>query len=273
MPSIITFGASAARGFGFGTSTPFLFTIASNQTNANLRTLAINAGWNQSSTVIATINSGVYVSSNSTGTPALTINGSFPGGVSLINNGLILGMGGNGGNGSSAYLSGAAYTGTAGAGGGLALSVSVATTITNNNIIGGGGGGGGGGRGAASFDPCSGSWYPQIGGGGGGGQSSAAANSAGGVPYADPLFGFNLAPYYGGAGTSGGAGAGGSRSSTMAGVGGSGGSWGAGGATGGSGSGGSQASGPYGGGAGGGAVSGNANITWLATGTRYGSIA
>jgi hypothetical protein len=65
----------------------FLFTISSNQTNANLRTLAVSAGWDQNSKVTATINSNIYVYSTSTGTPGLTINGSFPGGVELVNNG------------------------------------------------------------------------------------------------------------------------------------------------------------------------------------------
>ena len=78
---------------GYGKANQFAFTIASNQTNANLRTLALNAGWNSTSKVVATINSGIVISSNSTGIPALTVNGSFPGGVELINNGYIIGMG------------------------------------------------------------------------------------------------------------------------------------------------------------------------------------
>lgn len=88
----------------YGKSNQFAFTISSNQTNANLASLATAAGWNGSSKVVATIASGVYISSNSTGTPALTVNGSFPGGVELINNGYIIGRGGNGGAGGSTYI-------------------------------------------------------------------------------------------------------------------------------------------------------------------------
>ena len=42
----------------YGTSSVFNFTISSNQLNANLRTLAVAAGWNQTSTVNATIGAG-----------------------------------------------------------------------------------------------------------------------------------------------------------------------------------------------------------------------
>jgi hypothetical protein len=244
-------GAISMSNF-YGKANEFAFAIASNQTNANLRTLAVNAGWNQSSKVVATINSGIYISSNSTGTPALTINGSFPGGVQLTNNGLIIGMGGAGGNTFAGY--GPAYNGSAGGG---ALSVSVATTITNNGTIGGGGGGGGGGPGRYYSDPYGGYGiaYPT---GGGGGRSSAAANSAGGSAIVAPGF----------AGTV--SGPGGSRNYNDN-PSGAGGGWGA------AGGGGSAAApAPWGsstsGGGGGYAVSGNGNITWTATGTRLGAI-
>ena len=250
------------------TSPQFSFTISSNQTNANLRTLAVNAGWNQSSKVVATINSGVYVSANSTGTPALTINGSFPGGVELTNNGYIIGMGGNGGQGGST-------TGVGGGKGGGALTVSVPASIQNNNTIAGGGGGGGGGGARAAGSGYAFQYYTHaLGGGGGGGRSGAAANSSGGAA-GSPRRGDYVA--YGGVGGSGtvsAAGSGGSAATTSgpelnvtSAAGGSGGGWGAAGSTGGSGgwAGGS-------GGSGGAAVSGNANVTWLATGTRLGSI-
>ena len=234
---------------GYGKSNQFAFTISSNQTNANLRTLALNAGWPGTSKVVATINSGVYVSSNSTGTPALTVNGSFPGGVELINNGFIIGMGGGGG---SAYIG--FGPGTVGSAGGLALSVSSAITINNGSgTIGGGGGGGGGAN--AQYDGYTGVTGP----GGGGGRSGAAANSAGGTGYFAPN---------GGAGTVSAPGAGGVNGVVS---GGSGGQWGA--------SGGASNTpppAPWGtsraGGAGGAAISGNANITYIATGTRLGAI-
>jgi hypothetical protein len=256
----------------YGKTNQFAFTISSNQTNANLRTLAVNAGWNQSSKVVATINSGVYVSSNGTGTPALTVNGSFPNGVDLVNSGFIVGMGGNGGAGAA----GAPFrNGSAGASGGLALSVSVGVTITNNGTIGGGGGGGGGGRGAFVDvgTPKAPNYVYSGGGGGGGGRSSNAANSSGG----SGAPGSNGAPgAAGGSGTVSAAGSGGQGgiliSGQYAGSGGNGGGWGT------SGSSGTQNAsypsgpGPYSGGGGGGAVAGNSNITWVAFGTRLGGI-
>jgi hypothetical protein len=222
----------------------FLFTISSNQTNANLRSLAVSSGWDQGVKVIATINAGIYVSSNSTGTPGLTINGSFPGGVELVNNGFIIGMGGTGG----APGNNQGTFGGPGGTGGLALSVSSAVTINNGSgTIGGGGGGGG--AGGSAFDPCNG-WGG--GGSGGGGRSGAAANAPGGGN--------------GGAGTVSGAGAGGPGGGG-GGNGGPGGNWGSGGSPGNNAQ---NSAGP--GGGGGGAVSGNSNITWIAFGTRLGGI-
>jgi len=252
---------------GYGKANQFAFTISSNQTNANLRTLAVNAGWDQSSKVVATIGSGVYISSNSTATPALIINGSFPGGVELVNNGFIVGMGGAGGGGGGDYRQ-PPYSnyGQGGFGGGLALSVSAGVSINNaGTVAGGGGGGGGGGCGsnAGVISPA----------GGGGGGRTGLTNSAGGVRgYVAGSSGGSA----GAAGTSSGPGAGGGggtagnakdNNQSTGGSGGSGGGWGAGGA------GGSYAS-IYGGagGSAGAAVSGNGNITWVATGTRLGAI-
>lgn len=248
----------------YGKSNEFAFTISSNQTNANLRTLAVNAGWNASSKVVATISGGVYVSSNSTGTPGLTVNGSFPNGVSLINNGFIIGMGGAGGSGQN--TGGAPTANGVGAPGGLALSVSVAVTVTNNGTIGGGGGGGGPGgpRGLSVGKDA----YI-VGGGGGGGGRTGATNSAGGSGGPGP----SGAGAAGSQGTSSSAGSGGLGAANpfggRAGAGGAGGSWGA------SGTAGVTDNYPPNGGAGGaggGAITGNSNITYLATGTRLGSI-
>ena len=248
---------------GYGKANQFAFTISSNQTNANLATLATNAGWNGSSKVVATIGSGVYISSNSTGTPALTVNGSFAGGVELINNGYIVGMGGNGGSANSG----------SGSAGGTALSVFTVISITNNGTVAGGGGGGGAGGWGRISDGYQAYRYAN-GGGGGGGRSSAAANSSGGTGGGT-----------GGAGTVSSAGSGGGGATVSnyggggyayGGGGGSGGNWGSngnGGGTGGHVSGIGGGSGGGGGGAGGAAVSGNGNITWVATGTRLGSIA
>ena len=247
----------------YGAVRQFTFPISSNQTNANLRTLAINAGWDQSAPVIATIDSGVTVSSNSTGTPALTVNGSFPNGVQLVNNGSVLGMGGLGGNGMTAVCTQM----TTGSAGGVALSTSVAVSVTNNGTIAGGGGGGGGG-GGCQYTVIEAGYQLTIlyAGGGGGGGRTGSFNSGGGQG-GDP--GLNN----GAAGTISGPGVGGPgrRGYPGYGTGGPGGNGGAYGAAGGGGGSSNAASGAAGGG-GGAAVSGNSNITWLAFGTRLGSI-
>lgn len=248
------------------TSPSFSFTISSGQTNANLRSLAISAGWNQSSALIATISGGVYISSNSTGTPALTVNGSFPGGVSLTNNGIIVGMGGNG-------ASSIPYSPSAGSAGGTALSVSSAITITNNGTIAGGGGGGGAGGGANEVG------YLYNGGGGGGGRSSNAANSSGGTAGGEPL-GAAFRSIPGNPGTVSAAGTGGrghraGGSAGAGGTGGTGGDWGAAGSTGAANTGlyyPSVSRPPSAGGSSGLAISGNSNISWAAFGTRLGGI-
>jgi hypothetical protein len=248
-------GAISMSNF-YGKANEFPFTISSNQTDANLRTLAVNAGWNQVSRPIATINSGVFIFSTSTGTPALTINGSFPNGVTLINNGTILGRGGNGGNGASGFA------GSAGSTGGLALSVSVAVTINNGSgtIAGGGGGGGGSGSYTNSDGNTSGS-------GGGGGRGNGPGGGVPGTAY--PQTG---AP--GGAGTLTAAGPGGVGNPLWNHIGGNGGGGGASGSPGGPGTSAYCAPGGPGGGGGGGGgcITGNSNITYIATGTRLGSI-
>ena len=256
---------------GYGKANQFGLSIATNQNNVNLRSLVVAAGWNESSKVVVTLESGVYISGSSTGTAALTIDGSFPGGLEFINNGFILGQGGNGGKGG--YAGGnTSSAGQSGASGGKALHVATAVTFTNNGTIGGGGGGGGGG-GPASYSGYN-KKYTYPGGGGGGGQSSLN-NSSGGAR-GNALGGwtiYNAQP--GGAGTTAGAGAGGntggSYSYAVPGKGGNGGNWGANGSGGVSGSGWGSAGGGGGGGAGA-AITGNSNITWVATGTRYGSI-
>jgi hypothetical protein len=249
---------------GYGKANEYPFTISSNQTNANLRTLAVNAGWNESSKVVATINSGVYCSANGTGTPGLTVNGSFPNGVELINNGFIIGMGGSGGQGR--FQSPA--NGLPGAGGGQALNVSVALTLSNNGTIGGGGGGGGGG-GVGYFIAGKAGTQTECGSGGGGGRTGTTNSAAGGRQRTDRN-GVNGNP-----GTLSAAGA--QASAGVGGFGGAGGDWGSSGSTGGTGNGVVAEGGPPGspggsGGAGGAAIVGNSNITYLATGTRLGAI-
>lgn len=217
----------------------FTFNITTNTTNANLRTLALAEGWGGSSILICTINAGVVISGNTAGnsTAAMTIDGSFPEGVTLINNGQIRGRGGAGGNGASG-----AGLGQAGGAGGRALSVTVSASVNNVGDIWSGGGGGGSGGNAnksAAF------------GGGGGGRSSNINSVAG--------LGGNGGSN-GGVGTLAAYGAGGTQNQGLY-VGGRGGAVGAAGV--------SSASA---GGAAGQAVNGDSNITWIATGSRLGTI-
>jgi hypothetical protein len=288
--ALITMGSAAVRGLfgvasgqiamsnGYGKSNQFSFSITTTQTDANLRTLAVSAGWDQSSAVQATINSGVSINGSvaANSTAALTIDGSWPGGVTLINNGSIVGRGGNGstsGPGINPQVAGTA--------GGRALLVSVAVTLQNNGTIAGGGGGGGAGANAIGSAECemgeASSNSNAGGGGGGGGQSSIGFNSSGGAGITSSASGCGIIinGSNGGTGTSSSAGGGGAGGSVInctcpnanIGVGNAGGS---GGSRGSAGGGGGNAG--ANGGAAGQAISGNSNITWVAFGTRLGPI-
>jgi hypothetical protein len=159
-------------------SPAFSFTISSHLDQANLRTLAVNAGWNQSTPVVATLASGYYIYSTVLGAAALTIDGSFPGGVTLINNGFIMGKGGNGGSAPPAALNTTGNGGTLQSGS-LAIVLGVSCTIQNNSYIGGGGGGGGGGRSTGtSIYTSAGS---MGGGGAGGGNGGGTLDATGAI--------------------------------------------------------------------------------------------
>jgi hypothetical protein len=254
-----------------GKSAVFAYTITTNQTDLNLRTLALANGWNGTYAAQITIGSGVSINGSvaANSTPALTIDGSWPNGVTLINNGSILGRGGNGGG-----------AGSAGTAGGRALTASVAVSINNVGTIAGGGGGGGGGNGNGISTTCdmdsSSCTTTAPGGGGGGGQSSVGFNASGGGGGGRGTCNGSATgtlAVAGGAGTSAGPGSGGAGgtigscncincSFRNGFTGGSGGAYGTAGTT------------PTGGagGAAGQAVNGNSNITWIAFGTRLGTI-
>jgi hypothetical protein len=255
-----------------GKANEFRFTIDSDTANFDAYPAAMTAGWNGTSKLNVIINSGVYVYSLSTGTPALTVSGSFPGGVQLINSGIIVGRGGNGGTGGNGSNGPSATAGTTGFGGGTALSVSVALSVDNTSgtIAGGGGGGGGGG----GFSAGVGRSTQAASGSGGSGGIGVATGGAAGVENA--VYG---AP--GNAGNSGTLTAAGARqpgvtyNTQTGGYGGAGGAYGSAGEAGGAGSGsGNLPSSGAGGAAGaaGACTSGNANITWVATGTRFGAL-
>lgn len=149
----------------YGTGRAFYLTISSNTQNANIASLATAAGWNGSDYLDVTVNSSVYLWSDTTSTAGAIISGSFPNGLILQNYGKIIGKGGQGGNNGN----GNGYAG------GPALSIA-SSNVTINNLSGayiaGGGGGGkafsraGGGGGA---------------GGGRGGNSEHGSGGAGGA--------------------------------------------------------------------------------------------
>lgn len=128
-------------------------TINANQTNFNLKSSAIAAGWDQVRPLNATVTIGspsstnVYVYSTSTGAYAFQTGSSFPAGslLALVNYGIILGCGGAGGVGAKPEIPYA--SGGSGTSGGPAFLAQYPITITNYGVIAGGGGGGGGGNG------------------------------------------------------------------------------------------------------------------------------
>lgn len=276
-----TINSQISMSDGNGRTSYFIFTIQSltSLSNVDLRSFLVQNGWDQIRAVIVS-NYGT-ISSSSTGTPALTISGSFPRGISLNNYGSIIGKGGNGGPGRGNISTFNNYPASYhyGQSGGIGLAVYVPVRITNNAYIAGGGGGGGGGGTYIFYNTKYGSWSGGGGGGGGGASSyfaslgGAAGDVGNGDVYLQNSEGGSNGGYnyigYGGQGNR-------STYSTnfISGTGGNGGSWGNSGATG-------QefnyasswyAAGPGVGGAAGAAVVGNANITWISYGSIYGGI-
>jgi len=142
-------------------------TFGTNTTNASLDVTAISEYVAGRSDITITINSGVYLWSDSTATPGLTLTGGTTGDtVTLVNNGYIMGMGGAGGT--------AATNGNAG---GIAISLGFNTTINNTNAAAYIGGGGGGGGGVSSSD--GGKVFKDGGGGGGAGGGAGGAGTDG----------------------------------------------------------------------------------------------
>ena len=233
------------------------------------------------------VSSNVYVYSTSTASPALTITGATAGDtITLINNGFIIGMGG----------AGASTNGGAGSAGGPAINLGYNISLTNNSYIAGGGGGGGrrfsgggggAGGGAGGSGDVAGGTGGSVGsaGGAGGGPTGGGGGAGGGGggfippfamgPNSPPITGSGggggrILPGTGGAGVSGGGleagGGGGSANNAGSGASasGGGGGWGA--------AGGTATSGGAGG-AGGKAINLNGyTVTYLTTGTVYGTV-
>ena len=232
--------------------------ISTNEADLNLRTWALANGWDGSSFAEITVAPGVYVYSTNTANAGMTIDGSWPNGVTLINNGYIIGNGGTG----PTFTYPATQVGLPGTAGGPAMSISVPVTVDNTNpsayIAGGGGsgatstksgagagggGGAGGGTGGTIVDGTA--VPPGIGGSvGNSGSDGTQRPGGGGYPYVSGGGGGRILPGVGGPAVSGGAniygrggGAGGSggygynQESLFAAISGGGGGWGAAGGT------------------------------------------
>ena len=136
MPVISTLGAMSSRGFGgIGGGGSNVFVIDSGITSTKEMDLAAyltSQGWNGTSPVEVTIPSGVYLWSDNTSKGGLTISSALNDLLTITNNGIIMGRGGNGGS-----------AGGNGSAGGPALVNNATGVIFINNsggFIAGGGG-------------------------------------------------------------------------------------------------------------------------------------
>lgn len=160
---IVTAGAQISLSDGRGKSSMAKLTIAAHQQEMNLRSWAIANGWNGTSAVEITVAAGVYIYSDNVATPALTIDGSWPGGLTLINNGHIMGKGGRGGGNTNASSNPSVHYPESG---GSAISLGAPLSIGGSGSILGGGGGGGA---TILFYSDSANYHSYAGGGGGAG--------------------------------------------------------------------------------------------------------
>jgi len=158
----------------------FTDTLTASSFDYNLKNRALASGWNGTAVLNATVTvetTGVLYPSSATSF-AFDTGGGFPAGSSLtlINKGLIVGRGGNGGLGSAYALHcGWLSNGTTGSNGGPALLARHPITIANTGTIAGGGGGGGGG-GTAAQNHYFEQFYASWGGSGGGGAGIPGGN-------------------------------------------------------------------------------------------------
>ena len=298
---------SMSDGYGRSSVIEYLVTIEENLDTVygtNLRDLALSSGWDGVEALRVVLESGYRITTTQdtlVAYSALTINGSFPNGVTFVNYGTVAGSGGRGGRGGYNYRAGggkgggAYYTvfasATTGLVGSKALTTLVPVTVFNYGTIAGGGGGGGGGGLASGYDPANSTVVTASSGGAGGGGGGpdngfdarggagwpAESWTASGKTWTRPASpdGFDSSLQFGGAGRSGVIGAAPQLVGINGGNSGAGGDWGQ------SGSSGAFGTNTYSeysptagalGGAAGAAVSGNAYITWGATGTRLGPI-
>lgn len=155
-----------------GKSASFAHTITTHQLQLNLRSYLLAQGWDGASSVELTVAAGIYIWSDNTAIPALDMGGAFPGGLTLINKGFIMGKGGDGG-----YLQSNRTTYVTPTPGGPAITLTGPISIDNAaGYIGGGGGGGAGQSGKPEFIFSRVTLYSPGGGGAGGGRGGPANN-------------------------------------------------------------------------------------------------
>jgi len=162
-------------------------TIERDTQNFDLYSYVYNTGlyYPGFSDIEVTINANIKIGSNSKNIAAFIVSGfTSSDTVKIVNNGFIVGYGGNGGNGQD--LGKALTADNNGENGGDAIFLNYPVTIVNNNVIAGGGGGGGGGL--ADFSdtsylkllPTSNLNVENIFGGGGGGGGAGIIGGMGG---------------------------------------------------------------------------------------------
>jgi hypothetical protein len=147
------------------------YTFLSSTANASLNLSSLGGYVAGITDITVTVSSGVYLYATSTGNYGLSLSGATSGDtVTIVNNGFIMGQGGNGGGGASGNGNATLINGTAG-GPALNLGIGVNPTINNQSgYIGGGGGGGGG------YVQTFGTPYANYGAGGGAGGGNGGGN-------------------------------------------------------------------------------------------------
>ena len=204
MPLLGKFGTATSRAFGFNGGNTATVPIPVPPGNIFNYDVYTNRGPTYvpgiANNITVTIPASTTVGSTSTGTYSLSVPSAFGplDTVTIVNNGVIQGMGGAGGAGRGG-VNQPAGPGNPGAVGGNAIFVARPTTITNNGVVAGGGGGGGGGAAPSA---------KLIGGAGGGG-----AGLNGGAPNGTSPAGGAGSPGNSPGGAGGGRGAAGSNGS------------------------------------------------------------
>ena len=127
----------AADGYGKANRVALSYVFSSNTTDSTITASSLPGYIAGKTDLTISVNSGVYVYSTNTANAGLTITGASSGDtIALVNNGYIMGKGGDGAPHN-------VYGHPNGYDGGPAISISKSISLTNNSYIGGGGGGGG----------------------------------------------------------------------------------------------------------------------------------